>query len=390
MGLVDLYRTWAQIQEQNRLRGQQDAGSNWLKNYESAATPQERELRFSQLPNVIQDPATAEQFERRALTRDQLRMQGDQSAKAKQLEDFMMKAADFYTPSQATATRGQMPTSTEARQDLLAFGRDQGVSPLVIDQAAKGLESFLRPKTKFENVGGTLYGLNEESGTVGIPEGFQVPQIDPLKDMPADYRAFLVSNQAQPSPEAYAAFNAGEMARRRAGAVNVNVGEKAPQGYRWAQGGDLEAIPGGPAVKSTAEAAAKEQLLIGGLQNVKEFKAMLIPDGETVNRELLFGLSTRAPFTQGREAYTLIYDAIEAKLRAESGAAVPEPEVQRMAKRFVPSMLDNDQTIKTKLQKMEEFLKGAGEKTREGRGGVKSKPIDQMTDEEVLNALGGK
>ena len=172
MGLVDLYRTWAQVQEQNRLRGQQEAGTNWLKNYEAAATPQERELRFSQLPNVLTDPATAEQFERRALTRDQLRLQGDQTAKAKQLDDFMVKAQDFYTPSQATATRGQMPTQTEARQDLLAFGRDQGVSPLVVDQAAKSLESFLKPKTKFENVGGTLYGLDEEGGNVSVPKGF--------------------------------------------------------------------------------------------------------------------------------------------------------------------------------------------------------------------------
>lgn len=224
MGLVDLYRTWAQIQEQNRLKSQQDAGANWLRNYETAATPEEKSLRLSQLPNVLTDPATAEQFERRALTRDQLRLQGDQVAKAKQLEDFLVKAQDFYGPSQSQATRGQLPTPTEARQDLLAFGRDQGVSPLVVDQAAKSLESFLRPKTKFENVGGTLYGLDEERGTVGIPEGFQAPAVDPLKDMPADYRAFLVSNQMEPSPQSYAAYNAGELERRRASAPSVNVG----------------------------------------------------------------------------------------------------------------------------------------------------------------------
>lgn len=144
---------------------------------------------------------------------------------------------------------------------------------------------------------------------------------------------------------------------------------KPPAGYRWTPDGNLEAIPGGPAGKLSPEQAAKVQLVQQGQRNAAEFAQMLFPDGKNVDRTLLATMAVRAPGTDGRTAYSLVYDAIEAKLRAESGAAVPESEVQRMSKRLVPSVMDNDETIRTKMRMLDAFLQGADTQMGKGRGG---------------------
>lgn len=139
---------------------------------------------------------------------------------------------------------------------------------------------------------------------------------------------------------------------------------KPPSGYRWKQGqlGVLEPIPGGPATVQSPEQAAKTELLNNGIKDMERYRDLVLKDGK-VDRQIILGMATPGmagvPGTNSRLAYSYIYNAVEAKLRAESGAAVPESEVQRMAKRFVPSPLDNDQTIKSKVDRLEEFLKGS-------------------------------
>lgn len=128
---------------------------------------------------------------------------------------------------------------------------------------------------------------------------------------------------------------------------------------------------GRPAIKSalvdvntgtmSPENAAKTQLVDGALADLREFRDMVIPDGK-VNRTILAGLAAPGmsgiPGTDSRKAYSLIYNAIEAKLRAQSGAAVPELEVVREVARFVPNILDNEKTILSKMDRLEGFLKG--------------------------------
>ena len=115
-------------------------------------------------------------------------------------------------------------------------------------------------------------------------------------------------------------------------------------------------------VGMTATDAAKAELLNQGISDIEEFKGIIMPNGE-IDRNIVLGLATPGmagvPGTDSRIAYSLIYNAIEAKLRAESGAAVPEQEVKRMAARFIPSPLDNDETIRSKIRRMEAFLRGS-------------------------------
>lgn len=162
---------------------------------------------------------------------------------------------------------------------------------------------------------------------------------------------------------------------RKAGASTVNVGMNA---------GD----------------AAKTELLNQGISDMAEFKAILMPDGN-IDRGIVVGMNVPGtagiPGTDSRIAYSLIYNAVEAKLRAESGAAVPEQEVQRMAARFIPSPLDSDDTIKSKVRRMEAFLrgsfgrvKGAGEPSVKSGAAVEA-PARRVTDNApATNAKGWK
>lgn len=129
-----------------------------------------------------------------------------------------------------------------------------------------------------------------------------------------------------------------ETSLKRAGASNINLGMNPAD-------------------------AAKTELLNQGISDMAEFKSMIMPEGK-IDRGIIAQMSIRAPGTDGREAYSLIYNAIEAKLRAESGAAVPEQEVDRMANRFAPSPLDNDKTIVSKMRRLEAFLRGSFARTK--------------------------
>lgn len=162
-------------------------------------------------------------------------------------------------------------------------------------------------------------------------------------------------------------FENGQVKRISRGAKGKKT--RPPTGYKWTEEGEkLEVIPGGPADRQPPEQAAKTQLLEQGVREVTEFKKMLYKKDGSVDKQFLFNMAARIPYTDGRAGYSLIYDAIEAKLRAESGAAVPEPEVVRMAKRLVPDIYDNEKGIEIKMRLLEQFLRGARKKI----GNIKS------------------
>lgn len=136
-------------------------------------------------------------------------------------------------------------------------------------------------------------------------------------------------------------------------------------------------------VGMNATDASKAELLNQGISDMAEFKGMLIsPDGK-INRGIITGMNipgmAGVPYTDSRIAYSLISNAVEAKLRAESGAAVPKEEVTRMAARFIPSPLDSDETILSKVRRMEAFLRGSfGRIKGAGEPSVKAAPNEPI------------
>lgn len=149
---------------------------------------------------------------------------------------------------------------------------------------------------------------------------------------------------------------------------NVGVGnEKAPSGYRFTAKGDLEAIPGGPAIKQSAESAGKVALIKQGLSDAKKLEEALVEKDGSFNRAKITGLRTYGR-PGARDEYSKLFNAINARLRLESGAAVPKSEVESAFEVFAPSPLDSDATIRSKLDRMKEFFVSAESEIGQGRG----------------------
>lgn len=167
-------------------------------------------------------------------------------------------------------------------------------------------------------------------------------------------------------------------------------GEKspsAPAGYRFTQSGDLESIPGGPAGKLSAESAGKVALIKQGEMDITRFRDLISEKDSKGNvtgykTSKLAGLGIYG--TPGaREEYSTLYNAVNARLRLESGAAVPEAEVKRALKTFAPSATDSDKTIKSKIDRLDEFFGIAKQEIGQGRG---AKPINNPENTQTLSS----
>lgn len=159
--------------------------------------------------------------------------------------------------------------------------------------------------------------------------------------------------------------------------------DKAPSGYRYsADGVTLEPIPGGPADPSvkrvepvSGEVAGKLSLVKQGQDAMARTKDILLkptPNGKMVlnkgvvnevaalsalqNIPLVGGAFPAGVSNEARELYTQLYNWNNAKLRLESGAAVPEQEVQRAVKAYMAGILDNAQTTQAKLAAPEKYF----------------------------------
>lgn len=149
--------------------------------------------------------------------------------------------------------------------------------------------------------------------------------------------------------------------------------DKAPAGYRFTQAGELEAIPGGPATKQSAESSGKVALIKQGLSDTQELENSLLDKNGSFNRRKIIGM--RSPGRIGaRDEYSKLFNSINARLRLESGAAVPESEVKRAFETFAPNPLDSDETIRSKLARQKQFFLSAEQEIGQGRGAQPTNP----------------
>lgn len=109
--------------------------------------------------------------------------------------------------------------------------------------------------------------------------------------------------------------------------------------------------------KFTPEQAARVSAMNMTLNNVSDLRDKLVPDGKTVDRRTLFtSMFGGLPFTEGRDVERYIEDAIETKLRLQTGAAANKDEVKKEAAKFKPNQLDSDDTIIGKFDKLERYM----------------------------------
>lgn len=127
-----------------------------------------------------------------------------------------------------------------------------------------------------------------------------------------------------------------------------------------------------------AEASAKKAAIDQGISLVPRIRSLLFDDKGDFRESVVIDTPFVSTNPAKRELTPMILSAVEAVLRAESGAAVPEEEVRRAAQRYMPSPLDPDDVAKQKIDLLEDRLKRAQEAFEVGRPG--SRTTNTMND----------
>lgn len=152
------------------------------------------------------------------------------------------------------------------------------------------------------------------------------------------------------------------------GGASIQAQEKPPAGYRWDESGTaLEAIPGGPATKQSAETSARTALAATQLDVLDdEFIAQVEAGGVTGFADILMAKAGRGK--QG-EIMREINAASEAMVRMLTGAGMNMAEAQREAELYIPTFTDDGKSAASKLRQLKRRLKATIDAAGQGRGG---------------------
>lgn len=172
--------------------------------------------------------------------------------------------------------------------------------------------------------------------------------------------ATLAGTQAQTrQTEASTAKTYADLAKTKEETRNLRMGggEKAPTGYRFVAGGNLEKIPGGPADKESGETAKVATIAADGLSTISNMRELLYDKGKlkTNAGKLLGGSSFLPSIAQPQETQKLsvtrdnLSDLIG---RLRSGGAINKDEEARYL-RLVPKYGDKSETINFKIKQLE-------------------------------------
>lgn len=139
--------------------------------------------------------------------------------------------------------------------------------------------------------------------------------------------------------------------------------------------GKLMEIPGGPNSKMTSQNAGIATMLEQADSDLQKLTNRLIDKSGRVDRDLLREMNIDIPLmgsgipgTEGRTYASYISNAIAAKLRSETGAQANDKEIAEISKRFSPSLFDNDETVRNKISRLQDFMKEASSKMDPQRG----------------------
>lgn len=319
-------------------------------------------------------------------------------------------------PTQETTKYGNNPEmvesdwdkpmqSTTIKQSPLYQNIAKNISPVAAELGAKGALSpeqmyHFKQQDNVKTVGNDIVEKQPDGSWSQVYQGEQKSQTE--AESAEKYRSIIAKqNMGQPLTTAESAWTrAYEKQKTLSASMPGFTVIQTDKGFEPFQtkgkgAGDF-ATPNGPPrqAKETPETAAKMALINQGIVDVKRAKDMLISKDGIINRKLLATAMVSLPGTSGREFNSYIYNAVEAKLRAESGAAVPAEEVTRMAKRFIPGSMDNDATVVSKIDRLGEWLGMAqkmtdphGNRARQS-GGVKRSRWNSTTS--TFEPVGGQ
>lgn len=105
--------------------------------------------------------------------------------------------------------------------------------------------------------------------------------------------------------------------------------------------------------------AVQLSALVTSVDEIGQVEQILFNDDGSVDRAALVTGSLGVPGTEGRRMDQIIENAIANKLRLETGAAANADEVEKIAKRFKPASFDSDESIRSKINRLRQFLQSA-------------------------------
>jgi hypothetical protein len=123
--------------------------------------------------------------------------------------------------------------------------------------------------------------------------------------------------------------------------------------------GDRTATLGTPKPDTVApETAGRISGLVQASEIAGQIKTQFIKEDGSIDRKLVMTSFANAPGTQGRNVRNDIGLAVDAVLRARTGAGVNVTEQKQVVEQFLPSPLDDDATIMNKMQRLDQFIAG--------------------------------
>ncbi|TGY35258.1 hypothetical protein [Stenotrophomonas maltophilia] len=154
-------------------------------------------------------------------------------------------------------------------------------------------------------------------------------------------------------------------------------GMKAPSGYRWAAGGGLEYIPGGPADPTQRSAGAategerKAATLLARLEgSLGQMNTAIAEDEGAAKPGVLAALAGNIPFS-GEAARNMVnsserqrveaaqLDILDAALTLGTGAAYTKEQLEGYRKSFFPQLGDTSGTVKDKQARLDNVVGAA-------------------------------
>lgn len=108
----------------------------------------------------------------------------------------------------------------------------------------------------------------------------------------------------------------------------------------------------------SSDAAGKLAMVTQAESDLNDAESLLFPGGKFAP-SMAFQTNFPGggmPATEGRQAYSKVLNAVNAKLRIETGAQANPSEVKNILERFLPTMRDTDETAKDKFRRLKEFM----------------------------------
>ena len=207
-----------------------------------------------------------------------------------------------------------------------------------------------------------VFGVsNDVPGAVDIGQGRRRAEMDTADNQWRQQRAATQDQQWQQSFKADEAYRQQALAQRNQ--------QDIPSGYRAAQGGNLEAIPGGPAdpnkpVPARSLRPTTDQANAAGFYDRLNASNQILSDpGVTqaamawgqnaMNNNLPMGLGNYMTSPEFQKFDQASRDFVNAVLRKESGAAISESEFQNARIQYFPQPGDTPEKIAQKAKNRE-------------------------------------